>query len=31
MIKCIEKMKKKNSYDENLLDDLRLIISSVKE
>ena len=31
MYKCIEKMKKKNSYDENLLDDLRLIISSVKE
>ena len=24
-------MRKKNSYDENLLDDLKLIVSSIKE
>jgi len=30
MYRCIDKMKKKNIYDENLLDDLNLIVSAVK-
>jgi hypothetical protein len=31
MIKAVEKMKKKEIYDQNLLDDLIMIVKTIKE
>jgi hypothetical protein len=31
MFKCVEKLKKKNTYDNNLLDDLTTIIQRIEE
>jgi hypothetical protein len=31
MLRCLEKMKKKETYDNNLLDDMGLIVQSINE